>query len=442
MCRIVSRAIVLLSVLISVAMECEGSQLRAVIVDAVSGMPLSGASVFDCEGKFIATNGADGRLPYVNPDSYPLTIRYIGFAETVVSDVRADSIRMQEYVTELPEVLVGTRRHKVLHMLAYVREYSTLTTYSDTVFLFREKMVDYMLPSEKNRRFAGWRNPRVLSSKSYYRFTNASGLDSVSDRCNQHFSWTDWVGIAPKTELPANLRAMESGTDTLRGKYSATEVWRKSGSRVSLDVNVLADTTSRKWVPNLGAFFRGNVDFEQFRLKLKYDNVAGDSVLPIDLSGYSFNIESNGRGRGMFMFNKADEPFFVSTYGEVYVIDKEYITLKDARAWERRKAGSYDIAIYEPAEAPELQPAVQMLIDRVNGMDHDEIRLGLAPDKRLAGRKVEKVNFGKAVLKRLKGMLGIDHAIGSRKMKKSWRKFTNDRVERNNSRYEDEDDAE
>ena len=163
MCRIVSRAIVLLSVLISVAMECGGSQLRAVIVDAVSGMPLSGASVFDREGKFIATNGVDGRLPYVHPDSYPLTIRYIGFAETVVSDVRADSIRMQEYVTELPEVLVGTRRHKVLHMLAYVREYSTLTTYSDTVFLFREKMVDYMLPSEKKRRVAGWRNPRVLS---------------------------------------------------------------------------------------------------------------------------------------------------------------------------------------------------------------------------------------------------------------------------------------
>ena len=71
-------------------------------------------------------------------------------------------------VTELPEVLVESRHRNMLHVLAYVREYSTLTTYRDTVFLFREKMVDFMLPANKKTGYRGWRIPRVIRSESYY----------------------------------------------------------------------------------------------------------------------------------------------------------------------------------------------------------------------------------------------------------------------------------
>ena len=73
--------------------------------------------------------------------------------------------------------------------------------------------------------------------------------------------------------------------------------------------------------------------------------------MPADLAGYSFDIESNGRGHGMFMFNRVDQPYCVSTYGEVYVIDKEYVTVKEARKWEKRQMSGRDIAIFEPAEA-------------------------------------------------------------------------------------------
>lgn len=33
----------------------------------------------------------------------------------------------------------------------------------------------------------------------------------------------------------------------------------------------------------------------------------------------------------MFRFNRNDEPFFVNTFAEVYILDKEYITVKEAR---------------------------------------------------------------------------------------------------------------
>ena len=168
--------------------------------------------------------------------------------------------------TQLPEVVVESPRHRILHILAYVRECSTLSTCTDTVFLFREKMVDYMLPS-KGVSFKGWSRPRILKSRSFYRFTDAGGLDSVSDNCNHHFSWSDWMGIAPSAELACCLRDVECGMDTVRGKYSPSETWTRNEGRVAVDVNVLADREARRWVPGLSAFFGSGLDFESFRVR-------------------------------------------------------------------------------------------------------------------------------------------------------------------------------
>lgn len=91
---------------------------------------------------------------------------------------------MVENSTVLSEVTVESYGRKILHMLTYVREYSTLTIYTDAVSLFREKMAVYMLPPEDKGSCMRWRNPRVLSSKSDYRFLNSDGLDGVSDHCS------------------------------------------------------------------------------------------------------------------------------------------------------------------------------------------------------------------------------------------------------------------
>lgn len=400
-----------------------------VVVDSVLGMPLPSASVFNRHGRLAGICSVDGELPFVSPDDYPITIRYMGFREKTVELPGARIIRMQENIMELPEFVVETGERRMLHILAYVREYSTLSSYGDTVFLFREKMVDYMLPtSPVSGRFRGWRNPRVLTSRSYYRFTDAYGLDSVSDRCNQHFSWADWVGISPDAELPQALMDAAVATDTVRGRYSPTELWHRLGDRVTLDVDVLADTTSRKWVPNLSAFFRRNLDFEQFRIRFRYGNVVDRHLSAVDLAGYSFNIESNGRGHGMFLYHRPQDPYFVSTYGEVYMLDKEYVTMKDARRWERLRTGTSDLEIYEPAEAPGLQPSIIELMARVNAIDHDGVRLDFTPDERLAGRKVH-LNLGQQVMSRVRQLLGLDEVNARRKWKRQWRQFRDTRRE-------------
>ncbi|MCH5219536.1 MAG: hypothetical protein J1F20_03110 [Muribaculaceae bacterium] len=406
------------------------SQKWTVVADSDTHIPLPKASVFDNKGNFAGVTDAKGRLPLFSAKDYPLTIRYLGYGEEIVKSGDIDTVFMREFVTELPELIIETKKHNMLHVMAYVREYSTLSTLTDTISLFREKMVDYIKPVAKSK-FQGWTNPRVLTTRSYYRFTNSEGLDSVSDRCGYHFSWTDWIGLPPSTPLPEALFKKDFATDTVYGKYSFTELWRKNKEKVSLDVDILADTVSRKWVPNLSLFFRKDVDFERFNVRFNFDNVFGNYLDETNVVGYSFNIESQGRGRGMFMFNRYDESFYVNTYCEVYIIDKEYITEKEARKWEKLTTGGENIDFFISPDAPELQPGIAALIVRVESIDHDKARMDSTPDLSNVGYRAERLSPGQQVLRRLKGILGIDKLNAKRKWDKNYKTFREKQRKRN-----------
>ena len=419
-------------VLIAFTLWCYvcGAQNRPVVADAETHQPLPSASVFDRKGNFAGVCDTKGRLPVLGTADFPVTVRCLGFNDAVINAGDIDTVFMSEYVTVLPEVVIESKKHNLLHMLAYVREYSTLSTMTDTVTLFREKMVDFMKPVTKTK-FKGWATPRVLNARSFYRFTNNQKLDSVSDRCSHHFSWTDWMGLAPSADLPSALSDKEFATDTVFGKYSVTELWHKNNDRITLDLDILADTASRKWVPNLSSFFHKDIDFERFNARYNFDNVVGKSIDEKSLTGYSFTIESNGRGRGMFMFNRVDEQFYVTTYCEVYIIEKEYITEKEGRRWEKAGIGTQDVGFYIPAEAPELQPSVLALIERVNMLDHDVVRLSSIPDISNIGYRAERLSPGQQVLRRLKGLFGIDKMIATRKWNKNYNTFRQEQQKRN-----------
>lgn len=407
-----------------------------VVADSATHVALPNASVFDCRGKAVGMTDDRGRIPHAPSSSYPLTVRYIGYNDlTVESASASDTLFLSENFEALPEVMVETTRKKVFHILAYVREYSTLSTNTDTVFLFREKMVDYMIVPDRKIRFNGWTSPRVLTSRSYYRFTNDQGLDSVSDKSNHHFSWSDWIGIVP-ARLPRALSGVEEGVDTLHGKYSPVETWRRDGSRVSVEVDVLASGQGRRWVPNITGFFRKNLEFDNFRVRYDYDNVAADSILASDISGYSFNIESNGRGHDMFRFNRHDEPFYVSTSAEVYILDRELIPVKEARKWAGRKFNTEETGIFEPMAAPALSPEIIALIYRVNSIDSDRIRLDMIPDQRLISKTTGRNNFriGQRALSLLKMLTGVTYYKSRKNIHRNWKNSRLEWLERNNKK--------
>lgn len=343
-------------------------------------------------------------------------------------------------VTDLPEVVVESRQNKALHMLAYIREYSTLTTSSDTIFLFREKMADFMTgPGEKSR-FRGWTSPRLLKCESYYRFTDRYGRDSVSDNYNNHFSWADWVGIPPVPIVPPGIRGKKAACDSLRGKYSPAEIWIRRDDRFIVDVDVLADAESRKWVPNLSGFFRKGVEFNNFNVRFNYDNVVGDSIAATDLTGYTFTVESRGRGRNMFSFNRYDEDFYVTTRAEVYILDREYITLKEAARWCDRKFDREAIEIIEAPEAPDLPPDILRLMARVGNIDIGSVRLAGDVDMKMLssnfGKKNRNFTLGNRLLSIFKQVTGITLYKSHRNSKNKWEEFRKERIRKNRERLQ------
>lgn len=413
-----------------------------VVADSLTREPLVNASVFGKFGNYLGLSDMQGRIACASSADYPLTLRYMGFKEIVLNQPGADSVFMQESFDELPEVVIESRQAKMLHVFAYVREYSTLATYTDTVTLFREKMVDFMLPYDYRSRYRGWRLPRIIKSKSYYRFSNAAGLDSVSDRCNNHFTWTDWIGILPTISEPLAL-SEPVGRDTLHGKYSPYEIWSRKNGRVAVDIDVLADTAARRWVPEISRFFDNEkTDFEQFRLRVNYSDASKGELLPIDLNSYSFLIESRGRGHDMFRFNRHYEPFFVSTYAEVYILDREFVTTKEAKIWSAGGCDARDIDIIVPQDAPQLQAPVAELIARVEAIDEQQVRLSQRHDYSYAYRPKIKRNIGYRALGILKNITGIGSAIAKRKWKKNWHKFSRQQIQTNNRRRAEADSIE
>lgn len=406
---------------------------EVIVVDSATNVALPNASIYDKDGTPVGLSNSKGVIPKIARSRYPITVRYLGFNDKSVMYGCNDTVFLSESVSELPEMIVESSRHRVLHILAYVREYSTLSTYTDTIFLFREKMVDYMLPSDTKVKFDGWSSPRVLTCKSYYRFTNNNGLDSVSDTSQHHFTWSDWIAIPPEVSMPMRIKSSRISADTLFGKYNPTEIWRRNNDHIRIDIDVLADTISRKWVPKLAYFFRRGLDYNKFKVSFNYDNIEGNSLSGFDLDGYSFSIESKGRGREMFRFNKINEPFFVSTNAEVYILDKEHITVKEAKKWEKRDFDVDEIGIYEPMDAPQLSAAILDLVERVDLLDKHKIRLDFMPDHRLMGSNSGRRNLriGRRALLLLKQATGITFFKSHKNFNNNWAKFRKEQIRKN-----------
>lgn len=110
-----------------------------IVADSATRVPLPSASVFDSSGLAFGKTDSRGCLPFIPEGDYPVLVSYIGFEDKILETAPADTVFLTESIPELPEVLIETRARKVLHMLAYVREYSTLSTYSDTVTPFGRK---------------------------------------------------------------------------------------------------------------------------------------------------------------------------------------------------------------------------------------------------------------------------------------------------------------
>ncbi len=358
---------------------------RSKVLDAESKVPVARVSIFDRTGKMIATGDDKGGLPEISPGAYPIILRSLGYSDKKVSSPQESVIEMMRMAYDLPEVKVDTRRRPILHLTGYLREISSMSSSFDTVMLYREKWVDFMIPADKEKHFKGWTDPRILKSKSYYKFTDVLGKDSVSDRINHHFSWSDWLSLPPRVNQPKTIVRNRQISDTIMGLYSSAEVWKRDTTKIRVDIDVLADTLRGKWAPRLNSRLWRDLEFKRLLLSFEYSDCDTFSVKPQNIDRMSCYIESMGRGHDMFRFNNPyDNILYVTTYVDLVIADREYLTVKDARRKEKDQLLALEEAsLVLEAEKMPRDSVINDLIARVNAIDHDKRRLGMDIDTRV-----------------------------------------------------------
>lgn len=360
-----------------------GKANRAVVVDSVTDSPLPRASVFDRHGVLAALCDEHGVMPHIDAERYPLSVRFVGYNTATVPSPTDGKIRMTVNVAQLGELVVNSKKRPVLHISAYVREYSLLTSYTDTVMLFREKNVDFMIPTKQEKKFRGWTEPRLLASRSYYHFCNYEGLDSVSDYFAEHFSWADRVGLF--TDVAPSPHSVESACDTVMGRYRPTSIWRRTDDSTLLYVDIMTDSTNRKYAPSMSWPLRHSNDFERFDASFVFDNNWDDTIGCANIRRMSFNIETKCRGRRRLLGSEG--PVYAETHAEVYMTGRRYISVAEARRLEKRPQASAGSPIVPAADAPTPDPAIRELVARVEGIDHTARRVSLEPDSSVASMK-------------------------------------------------------
>ena len=189
-------------------------------------------------------------------------------------------------MTELPEMVVESGKRRVLHMLAYVRGvFDVELLWRHGVAVQGENGGLYVCPRQENA-FQGMDDSEDSENQVLLPIYRRAGTGQRKRLLRPVFSWADWIGIPPTVGMSARRTDADF---VCRYGWPAATARRRCGpeapDRVTVDVDVLADTAGRKWTPNLSVFFRNDFDFDNFRIRFNYDYVDGDSLSPMELSG-------------------------------------------------------------------------------------------------------------------------------------------------------------
>lgn len=340
------------------------AEAKTVVRDSKTGETLPKASIFDNRGRFLGVASEDGVIPNIDASNYPLSVKFIGYENGEVASPSVETVSLESSSYELPEVNVSSSG-RVLHLTAYARIYSTQTTSGDTITEVSEKIIDFMIPKGKVKKVKARLNPRILASRSAYHFTNAAGLDSVSDKTEQHM-FSNLIRIFDQRPVPTSFNKEGTKIDSVAGKYSTKEVWRKIGDKYYVEHDGLADYKNHNYSPWELKMLGMTMTMKKAETNYVVDNLS-KTVQVDDLDRFSYEADFDLKGKWFKKALKANDTVNSKTYGEVFIIDREYLSPEEAKELEKNPPVIESVEIKAPAGIPAMHPESLKLMERVHG---------------------------------------------------------------------------
>lgn len=337
------------------------------LVDIDTRLPLPLASVIDQEGNLVGMTDQEGVIPTVSADCYPLTFSYLGYEPLEIRYQVNSDVALKPLAYDLDEIIISPGSRPLLYLSGYVREVSSMLGSADSVTVYRESMVDFMVPIGKTR-VKGWKKPRELASKTYVRMTRPGGKDSVSNHTDdEYLLWANRFGMVPSSvKVPASLRqGHHSATDTVMGKYGPKMIWNKSGDTFRCRVDGLADHKGHVYTPWPLKALGLTTDIDDCSHNYMFHTTEGNLPTPADMNGFSLSINLRIRSKLFRRLYKSSEPINQKTYIEVYITERKYLTDEEAKTLKKEPPIVTPADIVAPAEATALHPGIRQIVERV-----------------------------------------------------------------------------
>lgn len=339
------------------------------LIDASTNAPLPLASITDRSGNVVGMTDKSGVIPELQKDSYPLTFNYMGYASLQILKPAEDDVKMilQEY--ELPELVISPGARPLLHLTGYMREVTSVLSSSDSVTIFKESVVDFLVPVEKTK-VKGWNKARELASKTYVRMSNSSGLDSVSNSHEYEFMlWGNHKSLIPSAaKIPDNIKGTEVTCDTVMGKYYPKIIWWKNRDVTRWHGDALANEKNHVTSPWALKLFGLTTDVTEINENFVFETPDGDFIGPSDLRQVSITIDMLAKGKLFKKTLDSSSPVNVRTYMELYLTDREFLSEEEGKSLKKEIPTIESSDILAPTNANPLHPAIMRTVERVNSL--------------------------------------------------------------------------
>ena len=231
--------------------------------------------------------------------------------------------------------------------------------------LFFEYMAHRFVPTTKDAKFGGNSSLRILNKSCYSRY-KVGNKDSVAIDYNSKFPslLSIFDSNNNQLEVAEELKA-QKGPNKLYQKTSKSgmSLIQKQNAQTFTSIeDFLANKNNHTFSPLPFKIMGLTMDINQFFLTHTYR--ANDSCvyLPKDLLEAGFVMEAIGRGKHIRRAIMSENPVDIRSMVELYLVDSEYLSNKEAKAEYHDKEAGLMFEI--PASVPPLNAATKNMIER------------------------------------------------------------------------------
>lgn len=339
------------------------------LVDAETKAPLPLASITDRVGNVVGMTDKSGVIPELQKGSYPVTFNYMGYVSLQIQKPAEDDVKMIQQEYELPEIVISPGARPLLHLKGYMREVTSVLSSSDSVTLFKESVVDFLIPVGKTK-VKGWKKARELASKTYVRMSNSSGLDCVGSNHEYEFMlWGNRKSLIPSAaKIPDKIKGTDVACDMVMGKYYPKIIWWKNGDVIRWYGDALANEKNHITSPWALKLFGLTTYVTEISENYVFDTPDGDYIRPTDLRQVYVTIDMLAKGKLFKTTFDSSSPVNVRTYMELYLTDREFLSEEEGKSLRNEIPSIESSDILAPTNANPLHPAIIRIVERVNSL--------------------------------------------------------------------------